>query len=279
MKPFVIEDYQMKQYGLIAALVLIVTFVFGFSLGKMAAPAADVVTTTGEAVGQQPEPDVQQTLTEEQQAEQQAAEEKQKAEQLAAEKAAAEKQAAEKAAAEKREAEKKAAEKRAAEKQAREKREAARLAAKRAAEKKAAEEKRAAEKLAREKREAERLAAEKKKAEQLAAEKAAAEKAAEDSQQQDNVEQAVDISDQSSVNKRFYSVQAGMFASKNNAMGFIEELAAKDFEAYVTDFVSSSGTTKYNVRVGRFEERNQAREVLREFQKSFASPAYVVITQ
>ena len=79
--------------------------------------------------------------------------------------------------------------------------------------------------------------------------------------------------------KRYYSVQAGMFASKTNAMSFIEELAEKQFEAHVTDFVSSSGATKYNVRVGRFEERNQARELLREFQKSFSSPAYVVITQ
>ncbi|VAW68494.1 hypothetical protein MNBD_GAMMA09-3144 [hydrothermal vent metagenome] len=78
--------------------------------------------------------------------------------------------------------------------------------------------------------------------------------------------------------KRYYSVQAGMFASKVNAASFIDRLAEKNFEAYVSDFVSTSGAVKYNVRVGRFEERDQARELLRKFQKSFSSPAYVVIT-
>ncbi len=84
--------------------------------------------------------------------------------------------------------------------------------------------------------------------------------------------------DQLAGNKRHYSIQAGMFASKVNAASFINKLAEKNFEAYVSDFISTSGTVKYNVRVGRFEQRDQARELLREFQKSFSSPAYVVIT-
>ena len=80
-------------------------------------------------------------------------------------------------------------------------------------------------------------------------------------------------------NKRSYSIQAGMFASKNNAESFIEKLAVENFEAYVSDFVSTSGAVKYNVRVGRFEERNKARERLKEYQKYFSTPAYVVISQ
>jgi len=79
--------------------------------------------------------------------------------------------------------------------------------------------------------------------------------------------------------KRNYSIQAGMFASEVNANSFIEKLKIKQFDAYVSDFVSSSGATKYNVRVGKFEQREQARLVLKEFQKSFSSPAYVVITK
>jgi len=80
-------------------------------------------------------------------------------------------------------------------------------------------------------------------------------------------------------NKRSYSIQAGMFASRNNAESFIEKLAVENFEAYVSDFVSTSGAVKYNVRVGRFEERNKAREKLKEYQKYFSTPAYVVISQ
>ena len=79
--------------------------------------------------------------------------------------------------------------------------------------------------------------------------------------------------------KRYYSIQAGMFASRNNAESFIKKLATEKFEAYVSDFVSTSGAVKYNVRVGRFEERNKAREKLKEYQKFFSTPAYVVIGQ
>jgi len=80
-------------------------------------------------------------------------------------------------------------------------------------------------------------------------------------------------------NQRLYSIQAGMFASRNNADSFIEKLAVENFEAYVSDFVSTSGAVKYNVRVGRFDERDKAREKLKEYQKFFSTPAYVVISQ
>jgi len=83
----------------------------------------------------------------------------------------------------------------------------------------------------------------------------------------------------SSSASRAYSIQAGMFASKNNAQSFVEKLSAEKFEAYVTDFVSSDGAVKYNVRVGRYEERDIAREKLKEYQKFFSTPAYVVIAQ
>ena len=70
-----------------------------------------------------------------------------------------------------------------------------------------------------------------------------------------------------------------MFASETNANSFIEKLSAKQFDAYVSSFVSSSGAIKYNVRVGKFEQRDQARVLLDDFQKAFSSPAYVVIAQ
>ena len=86
-------------------------------------------------------------------------------------------------------------------------------------------------------------------------------------------------SDDGSSGQRIYSIQAGMFASETNANSFIEKLSAKQFDAYVSSFVSSSGAIKYNVRVGKFEQRDQARVLLDEFQKTFSSPAYVVIAQ
>ncbi|VAW61494.1 hypothetical protein MNBD_GAMMA08-2129 [hydrothermal vent metagenome] len=86
-------------------------------------------------------------------------------------------------------------------------------------------------------------------------------------------------SDIAQTNERMYSIQAGMFTSETNANSFIEKLAAKEFNAYLSGFVSSSGATKYNVRVGKFKQRDQAREVLKDFQKAFSSPAYVVIAK
>jgi len=62
--------------------------------------------------------------------------------------------------------------------------------------------------------------------------------------------------------RRSYSIQAGMFASKVNARSFIDKLAEKNFKAYVSNFVSTE----------------QARVLLRKFQQSFSSPAYVVIS-
>lgn len=80
-------------------------------------------------------------------------------------------------------------------------------------------------------------------------------------------------------NQRAYSIQAGMFASKTNAHSFIDKLSEKDFSAYVAEFVSSDGAVKYNVRVGHFPSREQARERLKDYQQLFSTPAYVVIAQ
>ncbi len=80
-------------------------------------------------------------------------------------------------------------------------------------------------------------------------------------------------------NQRVYSIQAGMFASKTNAQSFIEKLSEKNFAAYVAEFNSSDGAVKYNVRVGHFPRREQARERLKEYQQLFSTPAYVVIAQ
>lgn len=77
--------------------------------------------------------------------------------------------------------------------------------------------------------------------------------------------------------KRYYSVQAGLFANQQNATKFLDELLSNGFDAYVQNFVSSGGTVKYNVRFGKSEDRETTRKRLAEFRQAFTTPAYVVI--
>ena len=169
------------------------------------------------------------------------------------------------------------------------------LALKKLAEKKLAKQKLEKEKLAKQKLAKEKLAKEKLAKEKLAREKLEKEKQAKAALEKKNLEakQAAETNkttessgiaapapvEQTQSNTRVFSIQAGMFASKSNADSFIKKLEAKQFKAYVSDFQSSTGTTKYNVRVGRFDNREQARDLLKDFQKSFTTPAYVVIAQ
>ncbi len=273
MKAFVIGEDQVKQYVLAILAALVLAFSLGYVLGDRSlerlvnSTPIFPVPATSEVAPENPADDTKAPENEKAEDKQQAAAEKQEAEKLAAQKKLEEKQAEEKKEAERIAAQKQAEQKKLEEKKAAAKREAEkRAAAKRAAEKKAAEAKRLAEQKAAEER-------------KLAEQKAAAEKTAQAQEQASAATTTPQTAQAAATNRRYYSIQAGMFASKANAMSFIEELAEKNFEAHVSDFVSSSGATKYNVRVGRFEERNQARELLREFQKSFTSPAYVVITQ
>lgn len=269
MKAFVIEEDQVKQYvfGIVGAIIL--AFVLGYLLGNgMLLSAFDSRSVSGETPGieevQAPAENSESTDNAESQP--QADGEAQEAENRAEDQQTAEKAAAEKAAQEKAAQEKAAREKAAAEKK---------LAQQRAAEKAAAE-RAAAEKAAAEKREAERRAAELKAQQQAPAQPVTP--APGDSGETGAAEPQADAVGEGG-SQRYYSIQAGMFASKTNALSFIQKLASKNFEAYVIDFVSSSGAVKYNVRVGRFENREEARSLLREYQKSFTTPAYVVISQ
>jgi len=85
-----------------------------------------------------------------------------------------------------------------------------------------------------------------------------------------------DLSDKKTTG---YSVQAGMFAKKENAEKYADELKKRGFEAFVVDFISSSGKQKYNVRFGRFSQRNIASNKMAEYKKLFTTPAYIVINK
>ncbi|MDH5484394.1 MAG: SPOR domain-containing protein [Gammaproteobacteria bacterium] len=92
-------------------------------------------------------------------------------------------------------------------------------------------------------------------------------------------EQEDSVATQATDKSQRYSIQAGMFEGRDNALKFIDELKTSGFEAYLRDFVSSSGSVKYNVRVGDFDERQQVEETLVTFKQKFTSPAYIVINK
>lgn len=79
-------------------------------------------------------------------------------------------------------------------------------------------------------------------------------------------------------NKNF-SIQVGAFASQENAQKLVDEIKAKGFEAYISEYVSTKGVVKYNVRFGHFNEKTQARKRLDAFKQIFTMPAYVIINQ
>lgn len=282
MNAYVIDQKQLKRYIIEIVVSLVIAFSLGFVLGMQQSKVSEDIENAKAAKSKQIELANQ-------------ADSVSNAEENAAVVKSTELSAAEKVRlAKEKTAQKKIDQKErqriAEEKQALKKLAEQKLARQKLAREKAAKEKLAREKLAREKAAKEKLAREKLAREKLAREKAAKEKLVRekltqqqsqgsDGQVTSNIPAPVSNVTQVSTDKRVFSIQAGMFASKSNAESFIEKLEAKQFDAYVSDFESSTGTTKYNVRVGRFDDRDKARDLLKEFQKSFSSPAYVVIAQ
>jgi len=282
MNAYVIDQKQLKRYIFEIVVSLVIAFSLGFVLGMQQSKVSEDIEKAKAAKIKQSESAAQ---TESDSIAENNAVTVKGAEQSAAEKVrlAKEKTAQKKIDQKEQQKiteEKQALKKLAEQKLARQKEEKEKLAREKLAREKLAREKRAREKAAKEKLAREKLEREKLAKEKLAREKLAREKLAQQ-QSQGSTGNATDDASvvQTSSAKRVFSIQAGMFASKSNAESFIEKLEAKQFDAYVSDFESSTGTTKYNVRVGRFDDREKARDLLKEFQKSFSSPAYVVIAQ
>jgi len=281
MKAFVINEDQIKNAVMMLAGALLFAFMLGYYFGSQLSTTVELPiqanqNADSEVDTAQAENEVsQENLIAESKKQDEASEKRrlQQKKEMAAKKAAEKKEQAKKEVAKKELARKEALKKEAAKKE---------LARKEAAKKEAAKKDKARKELAK-----------KELAKKEQARKEAAQKEEISAQNNSNTvvsnknEAGSDIndvqtsleSDDADVEKKVYSIQAGMFASEANANSFIDKLAAKQFDAYVSSFLSSSGATKYNVRVGRFAERDQARLLLKEFQKSFSSPAYVVITR
>jgi len=296
MKAFVINEDQIKNTLMMLAGALLFAFVLGYYFGTQSSSALEssnqVNENTGSEKGVTPSEDqaVEESVTanpesrkEDEIAAQKAAEKQEQVKKEAAKKELARKELARKEAARKEALKKEAAKKEQARKQA--------LKIELAKKEKAKKEKARKEQIKREqaqKEQAKREQAQKEQA-QKEAEKIKAISAKTNSSDVVSSKEVPgpDVNDAQTslepddidVETKVYSIQAGMFASEANANSFIDKLADKKFDAYVSSFMSNSGATKYNVRVGRFAERDQARLLLKEFQKSFSSPAYVVITR
>ena len=269
MKPCVINQDQIKQYVFAAVAALVLAFLAGYLMGLYQHQLLDhSVNTSSTDAAEVQNPEENPDATPEVKSEQPlaaTASTKPTAAQLKLEQENLENEKLEQAKLEKEKQEKA---KLAQQKLQQQKKEQA---------KKRAEQKR--QQALKEKQLAAKRLAEKQKAEELAARKLA-------EQQQQQASSGIAAPGATTTNtavttdnQRFYAVQVGMFSSKGNAQNFVEKLSEKKFEAHVSDFVSSSGSTKYNVRIGRFQERDEARALLREFQNFFTTPAYVVIAQ
>jgi cell division septation protein DedD len=74
-----------------------------------------------------------------------------------------------------------------------------------------------------------------------------------------------------------FTVQAGVFESRDNAMKLVDELNAKSFDAYIEEIVANSGETKFNVRFGRNTDREQVQRKLTRFKQLYTTSAYIII--
>ncbi len=254
MKVFVVNEKQIKNAGLGVAGLMVVVFFLGYFLGEKqneSEKPADKISqqTVADEVAETASEGDEKSGIVSNAAKQSNDKKAQKSDKKKSEKTKVKSKDTKKQDKEK----KQKAEKRKAEKKKEAKKSAKAAASKKATEKKQDKSKKVAEKVA-----ADKKAADKKNL------PAVTDSAALDSKKSGPVDS-------------IYSIQAGMFSNEENATSFIEKLSVKKFDAYLSSFVSSSGALKYNVRVGKFEKREQARELLKEFQKSFSSPAYVVI--
>lgn len=74
-----------------------------------------------------------------------------------------------------------------------------------------------------------------------------------------------------------FTVQAGVFENRDNAMKLVNELNARGFEAYTEEFVTASGETKFNVRFGRHSDRDQVQRKLTRFKQLYTTSAYIIV--
>jgi len=73
-----------------------------------------------------------------------------------------------------------------------------------------------------------------------------------------------------------YLVQVGLFANRENASTFVEQLETRGFRASFEEFISTSGVEKYNVRLGPFSKKSVAQEKMSDFEQMHDSSAYIL---
>jgi len=92
----------------------------------------------------------------------------------------------------------------------------------------------------------------------------------------EHVKKVKESTESTDNNPTQYLVQVGLFASRENASSFIDQLEESGFEGYFEGFTSTSGVEKYNVRLGPFDKKSTAQEKMAEFKKTHNSSAYIL---
>ena len=76
-----------------------------------------------------------------------------------------------------------------------------------------------------------------------------------------------------------YTVQAGAFDNRDNAMKLVADLNAKGFDAYAAESINSIGEIKFNVRFGRHSERDLVQKRLARFKQLYTTSAYIIVVE
>ena len=73
-----------------------------------------------------------------------------------------------------------------------------------------------------------------------------------------------------------FTVQAGVFDNRDNALKLVNELNAKGFDAYADEFISTAGELKFNVRFSRSSDRDYVQRRLTRYKQLYTTAAYII---
>ncbi|MCW8887793.1 MAG: SPOR domain-containing protein [Gammaproteobacteria bacterium] len=76
-----------------------------------------------------------------------------------------------------------------------------------------------------------------------------------------------------------YLVQVGLFASKENASDFVDQLEESGLKTFYEGFTASSGDEKYNVRLGPYSDKETAQKNMSHFLESHSNTSAYILTK
>lgn len=91
------------------------------------------------------------------------------------------------------------------------------------------------------------------------------------------VEQKIGDPEAAMVNDKIrFSIQVAVYGQLNNAEKMMQDLAAKNLDAYVSDYYNKSNKRWFNVRFGYFADRKSANKALKDYIRLHNGDGYLV---